>query len=157
MRNICKRAAVTLLMAMLAGPALALDMATATKVVELMETIADASGETVYYGGGDVFYDLDYDGQIAAAGFGSADWAIVFDEVVSGYLAIMPQNAFNAIFEDALARLDASSLTEEQKLSVRTDMEQEIGMARQARLDGAAYADAVRPLAGRLDALIFGD
>lgn len=140
----------------LTGPALALDASQASTVVGLMEQVAEQSGESVYYGGGDTFFDLDYDGLIAAAGFDRDRWVVIYDEVVTGYMATIPQGEFDAIFSGVLETLEASDLSDEQKQSLRVDWEQEIGMAQQARKDGAEHAEAVRPLADRLHALFFG-
>jgi len=149
-------AAVVGLVLALTGPVLALDARQASTVVGLMEQVAEQSGESVYYGGGDTFFDLDYDGLIAAAGFDRDRWVVVYDEVVAGYFATMPQDAFDAIFADVLETLEASDLSEEDKQSLRVDWEQEIGMAQQARRDGAEHEEAVRPLADRLHVLFFG-
>lgn len=153
MRRVAMWMAVLLAMA---APAAALDAEQAGRIVGLMEQISAQSGEVVYHGAGDAFFELDTDGLIGAAGFERQQWAVLFDEVVIGYMATIPQDEFDAMFAELLVMLETSALTDEQKQSLRVDMEQEIGMAQQARRDGAVHADAVRGLADRLHVLFFG-
>lgn len=143
----------------LIGPALALDEREATAVVEIMEAYAAASGEPVYHGGaGEVFeYDMDGEDLIGAAGFDFDSWSIAFDDVLTGFMASIPDAQFNAIFDEPLARLDAStSLTDEQKAVIREDLEPEIAAAHEARAGGARFAAIVQPLLPRLQVLVFG-
>lgn len=142
------------LMTGLAMPALALDAGEAERVVGLMETLSSQMGLEVYHGGGDAFLEADHGGEIAAAGFSEARWLAGFDEVVSGYMASIPQGEFEAAFIEALALLDESALADDQKAMIRAEMDAHIALAQQTRRDGAAYVDAVRALKDRLDVLI---
>lgn len=152
-----KQLAIAGVLAAIAGPVLGLDLRTADTVVTLMETIIDESGEEVYHGGGDVFFEADYNGHITAAGFSQATWSVVFDEVVTGYMATIPQDEFDAIFREAVAALEASALTDEQKAEGRKDMVLVIAEAQQARESGMPHAQAVLPLADRLYPMFYGE
>ena len=155
--TIFKHLALAALLAAWAGPAAALDMGMVDRVVTLMETIAEESGEDIYYGAGDVFYELDFNGHIAAAGFSSTDWAAAFDEVVTGYMATIPQDEFDAMFREVVAMLEASTLSDEQKAELRQDMVLHIAEAQRARESGMPHAEAVLPFAERLHPLFFGE
>ena len=155
--TIFKQLALAVLLAASAGPAAALDMGTADRVVTLMETIAAESGEDIYYGAGDVFYELDFNGHIAAAGFSSDDWVDAFDEVVTGYMATIPQDEFDAMFREVVAILEASTLSNEQKAELRQDMVLHIAEAQRARESGMPHAEAVLPFAERLHPMFFGE
>lgn len=146
--------------AMLAGfavPVVALDTNRVGTVVTIMEKISEESGEDIYYGAGDVFLELDYNGYIAAAGFGEADWIATFDEVVTGYMATIPQDEFDAMFRDVVAMLEASALSDEQKAELRQDMVLHIAEAQRARESGMVHAQAVLPFADRLYPMFFGE
>ncbi|MGB3338734.1 MAG: hypothetical protein WBA73_16285 [Devosia sp.] len=141
------------------APAVGLDEREATVVVEIMEAYAAASGEPVYHGGaGEVFeYDMDGEDRISAAGFDFDSWTIAFDDVMTGYMASIPDAEFDAIFEAPLALLDANTrLTDEQKAVIREDLEPEIAAAHEARAGGAPFAAVVQPLLPRLHVLVFG-
>jgi len=147
--------------ALLAGcvmPAAALDANRAGTVVTIMEKISEESGEDIYYGAGDVFLELDDNGYIAAAGFSDADWVVTFDEVVTGYMATIPQDEFDGIFRDLVAMLEASTaLSDAQKAEVRQDMVLNIAEAQRARESGMPHAHAVLPFADRLYPMFFGE
>lgn len=156
--NIVKRmlAATAVLMG-LASPAAALDTNTAAAVVTIMEQISDGRGEGVYYGGGDAFFDLDDAGLIAAAGFGRSDWSAAFDEVVTGYMATIPQDEFDAMFREIIDMLDASAVDDTQKAELRQDIVVHIAEAQRARESGMQHAQAVLPFADRLYPMFFGE
>lgn len=141
-------------------PALGLDMRQAELVVAIMEAHVEATGEGIYHGGaGDVLErDMEGDGFIAAAGFDHDGWASAYDAVMTGYIASIAQDEFDAAFEAPMARLEATtSLTAEQKAVIRADMEVHVAAAREARREGAAHAGVVQPLMGRLRAVIEGE
>ena len=140
-----------------AMPVAALDANRVGTVVTIMEKISEESGEDIYYGAGDAFLELDYNGYIAAAGFGEADWITTFDEVVTGYMATIPQDEFDALFRDVVAMLEASSLSDEQKAELRQDMVLHIAEAQRARESGMVHAQAVLPFADRLYPMFFGE
>jgi hypothetical protein len=141
-------------------PAAALDGREAVAIVALMEAYAEESGQAIYHGGaGEVFeYDMDGENRIGAAGFDFDRWTLLFDAVMTGFMACIPDAQFNAIFDEPLALLEAStSLTAEQKAVIRADLEPEIAAARQARASGAQFAAIVEPLMPRLRLLVFGE
>lgn len=141
-------------------PALALDEQQATVVVEIMEAYHESSGEAVYHGGAGELYDYDVEegGIIATAGFTREEWTVAYDDVMAAYLANIPQAEFDASFEAPLAQLEAStSLTDEMKTVLRTDLLPRIEAVRQARRNGAAFAAVVEPLLSRLHSLVLGE
>lgn len=143
----------------LAMPALALDRAEAEAVVGIVETIAADMGEGMVAGAGGIFYDYDALGaaQIPAAGFDRSEWVDAYEAVVRGYMATIPQAEFDAMFEAPRAQLEGSQLPEEQKAALRDHVEGLIAEAQQARQDGMAHVETVRPLADRLYPLFFGE
>lgn len=141
----------------LAVPAFALDADTAATVVTIMEKISAESGEDIYYGAGEAFLELDYNGHIAAAGFSNTAWVTVFDEVVTGYMATIPQEEFDALFRDVVVMLEESSLSDEQKAELRQDIVLHIAEAQRARQSGGAHAQAVLPFVSRLYPMFFGE
>jgi hypothetical protein len=138
-----------------AAPAMALDAGEADRIVRLMETLSEELGIEIYYGAGDVFFEEDQGGAIAAAGFSEARWSSGFNEVVAGYLASLSQEEFDAMFSEAMDLLEASELDEEQKAAIRADMEAHIADAYERRRDGAVHAHAVSGLTDRLHRLMF--
>lgn len=147
------------LVAGLVSPVLALDGREAEMVVGIMEALAADSGDSVYFGGGpDLFeYDAVGEGLIPAAGLDENRWSVLHDEVVAGYMATIPQERFDAVFDAVLERLNANTtLSEEQKAIVREDMAPQISEAYAARKAGLAHAETMRPLASRMQALVFG-
>ena len=141
------------------APAMALDLQQAEAIVEIMEAYTAASGQAIYHGGaGEVFeYDMDGDNLIGAAGFDFDRWTTAFDEVMTGYMASIPDAEFDAIFAAPLASLEANtSLTDEQKAVIREDLAPEIAEAYEARAGGAGLAAIVAPLTPRLYRLVFG-
>lgn len=143
----------------LAAPAVALDPREAEAVVAIMEQLGVESGEGMYHGGGDIAYAFDGNGfgLIPAAGFSEQSWIVAYDAVATGYMATIPQDEFDAILNEPLAMLEASTLSDELKAEMLTDMEQLIAEAQAARETGFAHADVVRPLAARLDVLFSGE
>lgn len=141
-------------------PAAGLDLGQAEIVVGIMEAHVEVSGESIYHGGaGDVFeYDMEGDGVIAAAGFACESWVAAYDAVMNGYLANIPQEEFDAAFSGALARLDGmDSLSDEQKMEIRREMEPHVAAAEEARREGAAHAALIEPLMPRLRAVVGGN
>lgn len=149
-------AATSLLMA---TPALALTAAEAEAVVTVVERLAAETGEGMVADAAEIFFDYDALGTnlIPAAGFDRTSWTIAYDAVASGYMATIPQDEFNAIFEEPLARLAGSALPDDQKAMMREHMEGLIAEAQSAREQGMAHADVVRPLEDRLHTLFFGE
>lgn len=152
--------AIGLIAVIWAAPALALDGRQAEAVVGLMEQLAEASGEPIYLGGsGDMLaYDEAGDGLIAAAGFDADGWDSAYDAVITGYMAGMPDEAFEAMFRAPLARLEANTtLSGEQKAAIRAEMEPHIAEAQAAREAGRVHMAAVLPVAERVRALLLSD
>lgn len=152
------RAAALALLAGLAMPALALSPEEAEAVVAIVEQLAVETGEGMVIDAADIFYDYDSLGAslIPAAGFDRQSWSIAYEAVATGYMATIPEDEFNAVFDEPLARLAASGLPEDQMEMMRGHVDGLIAEAQQARLSGMAYADIVRPLEDRLYALFYG-
>lgn len=150
---------VLLCLVAMAAPVWAFDTREAETVVGIMERYVQDSGEAIYHGGaGELYeYDADNTGLIEAAGFDFDSWTTAHDAVMTGYMASLPQAAFDAILDAPLAQLASStSLTDEQKAVIREDLEPELAAAREARASGQGYAAAVQPLMPRLEALVAG-
>lgn len=142
-----------------ASPALALDQREAEAVVTIMEALAQEMGEGMSTDAARIFYDYDSlsGSLIPAAGFDRASWIVAYDAVASGYMATIPQDEFDAIFEEPLAMLEASGLPEDQKVAMRAHVDSLIAEAQQVRLDGMQHAEVVRPLEARLYPLFYGE
>lgn len=153
------RAAAAVLMAGLALPALALTTGEAEAVVGVVEQLAEETGEGMVADAAEIFFDYDSLGGnlIPAAGFDKASWVVAYDAVVGGYMATIPQDEFNAIFEEPLARLEGSALPDDQKAMMREHVEALVAEAQATREEGMVHADAVRPLEDRLYTLFFGE
>jgi len=149
-------AAVGLLMV---TPAMALTTEEAEAVVGIVEQLAVETGEGMVADAAEIFFDYDALGTnlIPAAGFDRASWVTAYDAVASGYMATIPLDQFNAVFEEPLAQLEASALADDQKAMMREHMAGLIAEAQATREQGAVHAEAVRPLEGRLHALFFGE
>jgi len=139
-------------------PALALDVRQAEAVVSVMEVLTSDMGEGMMTDAADIFYDYDLLGAelIAAAGFDRAGWIEAYDAVAAGYMATIPQDEFDAIFEEPLAMLESSALPEDQKVMMREHVNGLVAEAQTVREGGMAYADTVRPFENRLYPLFFG-
>ena len=140
------------------SPAISLQYREAEAVVSIVEALAADMGEGMSADAADIFYDYDSYGAglIPAAGFSRDSWKQAYDAVSSGYMATIPQEEFDAIFEEPLARLDAAGLPDDQKAMMRAHVEDLVAEAQAVRVSGLAHADVVRPLADRLSVLFFG-
>ncbi|MET0438081.1 MAG: hypothetical protein ABW043_11370 [Devosia sp.] len=140
-------------------PAMALTADEAEAVVTVVEQLAAETGEGMVADAAEIFFDYDAlsGNLIPAAGFDRASWVVAYDAVASGYMAVIPQDQFDAIFEEPLAMLEGSALPDDQKAMMREHVEGLIAEARATREQGAVHAEAVRPLEGRLHALFFGE
>lgn len=147
------------LIAGLATPALALTASEAEAVVGIVELMAEETGEGMVTDAAEIFFDYDAmeANRIPAAGFSRESWVTAYEAVASGYMATLPQEEFDAIFAEPLARLEASQLPEDQKTMLREHMEGLIAEAQETRQQGMAHAEVVRPLQDRLHALFFAD
>lgn len=150
---------IVAIIAGLATPALALTAAEAEAVVGIVELMAEETGEGMVTDAAEIFFDYDAmeANRIPAAGFSRESWVTAYEAVASGYMATLPQEQFDAIFAEPMARLDASALPEDQKKMLREHMEGLIAEARETREAGRAHADVVRPLQDRLYVLFFGN
>lgn len=92
--------AVSLLMA---TPAVALTTDEAEAVVGIVEQLASETGEGMVADAAEIFFDYDALGTnlIPAAGFDRASWVVAYDAVASGYMAVIPQEEFDAVFRGA--------------------------------------------------------
>lgn len=153
------RAAALALLLGVAQPALALTPAEADAVVTIVEQLAVEMGEGMVFDAGGIFYDYDSLGAslIPAAGFNKQEWIVAYEAVAAAYMATIPEDEFNAIFEEPLAQLAASGLPEEQMQAMLAHVEGLIAETQQTRLSGMQYADVVRPLEDRLYELFYGD
>lgn len=153
------RAAALVLLVGAAQPALALTSAEAEAVVDIVEQLAADMGEGMVIEAGGIFYDYDSLGAalIPAAGFDRQGWIKAYEAVARGYMATIPADEFNAIFEEPLAMLEASALPDDQKAMLREHVDGLIAEAQQARLSGMEYAGIVRPLEDRLYGLFYGE
>lgn len=156
--NSVRAAALALLLGLAAVPAQALTLAEAEAVVGIVEQLAEEAGEGMVADAANIFYDYDSLGAslIPAAGFDRHGWRVAYDAVATGYMATIPEDEFNAVLAEPLARLDASELPADQKAMLRAHMDGLIAEAQAARLSGMPHADVVRPLKFRLAALFFG-
>lgn len=139
-------------------PVLALDADEAEAVVGIMEVLTMEMGEGMSTDAAAIFYDYDSLGEalIPAAGFDRAQWIEAYDAVAAGYMATIPQDEFNAVFEEPLALLEASELPDDQKAMMREHMDGLIAQAQAVRLSGMDHADVIRPLEDRLYPMFFG-
>lgn len=155
--NFIRPAAVVLLLGT-TSYALALTSQEAETVVTIVEQIADEMGEGMVLDAGGIFYDYDSLGAslIPAAGFDKQSWIVAYEAVATGYMATIPEDEFNAVFEGPLAQLAASGLPDEQMAMMLDHVEGLIAEAQEARQSGMQYADVVRPLEGRLYELFYG-
>ncbi|WP_131798380.1 hypothetical protein [Devosia elaeis] len=153
------RAAALALLLGVANSVLALTLAEAEAVVGVVEKLAQETGEGMVLDAADIYYDYDSLGAslIPAAGFDRESWAVAYEAVGRGYMATIPEDQFNATFDEPLARLAASGLPEDQMAMMREHVDGLIAEARQARQEGMAYADVVRPLEDRLYVLFYGE
>lgn len=143
---------------LIATPAMALTTDEAEAVVEIIEQLAAETGEGMVADAGEIFFDYDALGTnlIPAAGFDRESWVVAYDAVATGYMATIPQDQFDAIFEEPLAQLEGSALPDDQKAMMREHVEELLAEAQAAREQGVVHAEAVRPLEGRLHALFSG-
>jgi hypothetical protein len=151
--------AAAVLLAGTAMPSLALSPTEAEAVVSIVEQLAEQTGEGMSADAASIYFDYDSLGAnlIPAAGFSEESWIVAYDAVATGYMATIPQDEFDAVFEGPLALLEESALPEDQKVMMREHVVGLIAEAQQARRNGMAYADVVRPLEKRLYPLFFGE
>lgn len=140
-------------------PAMALTADEAEAVVTIVEQLAAETGEGMVADAAEIFFDYDAlsTNLIPAAGFDRASWVVAYDAVASGYMATIPQDEFDAVFDEPLALLEGSALPDEQKAMMREHVEGLVAEAQATRAQGAVHAEAVRPLEKRLHALFFGE
>lgn len=150
---------VVAIMAGLASPALALTANEAKAVVEIVELMAEETGEGMAIDMGDIFFDYDAmeANRIPAAGFDRESWITAYEAVATGYMATLSDQAFNAVFEEPMAQMEASALPEDQKKMLREHMERLMAEVQEKREAGRVHADVVRPLQDRLHVLFFRD
>ena len=144
------------LLAILAGPGVAFDTGEAEIVVSILEQLADERGEGVYAEAAADWFEFDAEGSglIAAAGYSEENWMHAYDALLAGYTAALPEAEFEATISGPMARLETSSLAEDQKALLRGEFKRLIAKSRELRQVGAPYADVVRPLMPRLDVLV---
>lgn len=150
---------VVALIAGLATPAMALTAEEAEAVVQIVELMAEETGEGMVADMGEVFFDYDAleAKRIPAAGFDRESWTLAYDAVASGYMATLSDKDFNAIFAEPMAQMEASALPEDQKKMLREHWAGLLAEAQETRETGKAHVEVVRPLQDRLYVLFFGD
>jgi hypothetical protein len=139
-------------------PVMALTSHEVEAVVGVVEQLAQEMGEGMVADAAGIFYDYDSLGAalIPEAGFSRESWITAYDAVTAGYMATIPQDEFDAVFEEPLATLEASELPEEQKAMLREHVAGLIAEAQALRQSGMQYADVVRPYEARLYPLFYG-
>lgn len=140
-------------------PVMALTSEEVEAVLGVVEQLAQEMGEGMVADAAGIFYDYDSLGAslIPAAVFSRDRWVIAYDAVTAGYMATIPEDEFNAVFEEPLATLEASELPEEQKAMLREHVAGLIAEAQAVRQSGMQYADVVRPYEDRLYPLFYGE
>lgn len=142
----------------LASYAVALESRQAAIVADVLETLAAERGEPVYFDdeAADDWHEFDADGYglIPAAGFTRESWQVAYEQTMKGLMALMPQSEFDAMFGNVEEKVAAlQGLTAEQKRELADDFMAEAERVKAYRAEGAPFAEAVRPVAGRLRAL----
>jgi len=143
------------------APGWALNAQEAEAVVTILELLSPERGESVYMGEGVAadWYEYDLEGvhTIMAAGFSEHSWARAYDELLMGYAAGIDLSVLEAQIAEAEANVAASSLSESQKADFLADFHAQMDEVKAARLQGAAYADAVAPYWERMHRLVQGE
>lgn len=97
--------------------------------------------------------DEAHNGRIEAAGLSRDQWRAGVDAAFRGYLATIPAAVISARLNEVLEKLDRlSGLSDEQKAEIRDVTREKIAEINLLRAEGEAYADAVRPYAGAIEA-----
>lgn len=154
-------AAAFCLAALLASPALALTSAEATKVADLIAALQPSLGKFAYdeeIARSWFEQDSEDRGLIRAAGFTAETWEKAVGETFRGLMALTPQSEIDALRR----RLDAArtgfpQLSAAQRAELLQSFEEEFARTLRLRAEGAAFADIVRPIAPRLNALVQRD
>ncbi|MCZ0732929.1 hypothetical protein [Phreatobacter sp. AB_2022a] len=154
-------AAALCLAALLASPAFALTSAEATKVADLIAALQPSLGKFAYdeeIARSWFEQDSEDRGLIRAAGFTAESWEKAVGETFRGLMALTPQSEIDALRR----RLDAArtgfpQLSAAQRAELLQSFEEEFARTLKLRAEGAAFADIVRPIAPRLNALIQRD
>lgn len=152
----CAAAAVALMLAGLAGPAVALEHHEASAVVSILERLAPERGETVFPNAAEDWfeYDSEQEGLIEAAGYDSEEWQEIYEDTISAYLATIPDDEYAAFFDGVEERLAASDLSAEQKAQLLEQWRSDVAELDQRRRQAKPMAVVVKPLAPRLSALM---
>ncbi|GLI94263.1 hypothetical protein [Methylocystis echinoides] len=138
--------------------ALALTAAEAAKVADVIAALQPAFGTFSYDEeiSRDWFErDAEEDRLIQKAGFTAESWETAVGETFRGLVALMPQSEIDALrakIDSSMAGFSQSS--EEQRAELKQEFEAQFARMLTLRAEGAAFADAVRPVEQRLNALI---
>jgi hypothetical protein len=146
---------VILLLSFLASPASALDRDKAASVVDILETLAQASGETVFYDdlAADEWFELDADdsGLIPAAGFGRESWKEAYGQMLKGLIASIPMAEIDEVFGNAEEKIAAlPGLSDNQKREAVHEWRVKQAEIAAIRAEGKAYMTVVTPFAPRM-------
>lgn len=147
-------------LALAATPAVALTTEEATRVADIISALQPSLGLFAYDEEiADAWFEADAAGEgvIAAAGFDAQSWNVAVDETFRGLMALMPQQQV----DDLRALLDLGKnnlgdISEAQKAQLVADLEAEFAAFLALRAEGAAFADAVRPIQYRLNGILQG-
>ena len=139
-------------------PALALTSGEVAKVVDLIAALQPSLGPFAYDEeiARDWFeQDAEGGGLIRAAGFTAESWETAVGETFRGLIALEPQGNIDALRAKLDLGMDSfTQLDDAQKAELQQELEAEFTQMLALRAEGAAYADIVRPIAPRLNALI---
>lgn len=124
-------------------------------VADILGELSPSRGEAVYYDGEAAYdwyeFDQEEDGLIPAAGFSRESWREAYDKTLKGLIALIPPAEFDAIHKGLGQRVNAlQGLTPEARQEMIDEMRKLVDGLRALRVEGQAYAEQVRPFAGRL-------
>lgn len=155
MRWLIPIAAMVALALLHSSPALAFSSREAGLVVEVLEELAGARGESVYYDeeAADDWYEFDSEesGLIPAAGFSRPSWREAYERTLKGLIALVPEDEFEEIsrgLTEKIGRIDG--LSDSQRAEIVAEMKQAAERLAGVRAEGAAYAEAVKPYEQRM-------
>lgn len=140
------------------GPAHALSSRDAAAVVDLIERLKPQFGDFAFDEEiADEWFDEDAaaEGLIVRAGFSRERWKAALGETIRGFIAAIPRAEVEAMLSGAregIKRL--KELDPQQKKEALDAVDEQIRALWAMRLEGALFADTVRPYVPRLRALL---
>lgn len=140
------------------GPAYALSSRDAAAVVDLIERLQPQFGDFAYDEEiADEWFDEDAaaEGLIARAGFSRERWKEALGETIRGFIAAIPRTEVEAMLSGAREGIKAlEALDPQQKKEALDALDEQIRALWAMRLEGAPFAETVRPHVPRLGALV---